>query len=358
MDRAADVDAPTNGHLSAKDFDRFYIEYFPRVRAYVRKFHPGFSADDVAQETLARAWRDRDHINPNRPVASYLLTVARSIVRDIARGQRMEAEARFHRLEPTEGERPEEHALINEEHRLVRRAVDALDQDNRDVLILTEWVGLDGVELAQCLGITHPAARKRLSRALERFRANFERLNKALLPALAGLIELVRALRRHLTTTVSVAGTAGVIAFAVGAGAGGGADAGADIPAPDQVAGPRIAALQPSTAVLPPDHSKTATQTTKPHQSAPSRAEVPPPPTRRGPPAADDPTRPRTELTMTPGTGPGGKEAHTIKVPVALDNTLVVEGDTHADGPASLGSLCDTTTDCVELGTVTTERTP
>jgi RNA polymerase sigma-70 factor (ECF subfamily) len=60
------------------------------------------------------------------------------------------------------------------EHAAVRNAVDRLKADDREMLLLSAWEGLTHAEIAEAMGLTLATVDKRLSRAKERLRRQFE----------------------------------------------------------------------------------------------------------------------------------------------------------------------------------------
>jgi RNA polymerase sigma-70 factor (ECF subfamily) len=66
---------------------------------------------------------------------------------------------------------PEQILLREEERAMVTRALDALDDTDRQVLVVRDLEGLDGEEAAGVLGLTLPALKSRLHRARLRFAA-------------------------------------------------------------------------------------------------------------------------------------------------------------------------------------------
>ncbi|WBB63546.1 sigma-70 family RNA polymerase sigma factor [Streptomyces sp. WMMC500] len=155
----------------AERFTAIYDECRQRVWAYAAAHAGRQRADEVVSETFAVAWRRiRDLPEPPLP---WLLGVARIQVRSAARAAAKQA-AREALLEPQAGWETEDVADVVTERMTVLRALAALDADDREVLILMAWQGLDQRAAAQVLGCTQVAfrvrlhrARKRLARALE-----------------------------------------------------------------------------------------------------------------------------------------------------------------------------------------------
>ena len=61
----------------------------------------------------------------------------------------------------------------------VRRALDALTERDREVLVTASWFDLSPAEAARVLGVSRPAYLVRLHRARNRFRAAYLLITKA-----------------------------------------------------------------------------------------------------------------------------------------------------------------------------------
>ncbi|MGF1596364.1 MAG: RNA polymerase sigma factor [Acidimicrobiales bacterium] len=122
--------------------------------------------DDVVQQTFTRAWRAAERFDPNRDVAPWLYTIARSTAVDAARRERR----------PTRGDHePEVDVAVTGEamERMrerfeIRRAVDALPSEERDVVRLAHLLGLTHAEIADRLGVPLGTVESRSSRAHRR----------------------------------------------------------------------------------------------------------------------------------------------------------------------------------------------
>jgi len=121
-----------------------------------------FLADDVAQETMLRAFRGLDSLQDERVAKTWLLTIAR---REHARMYERK------RLETRDID-----ALTNAEAALIstgddtdlddmRRAILRLDDDYREPLVLQVLMGLTTREIAKTMGIRQGAVLTRLHRA-------------------------------------------------------------------------------------------------------------------------------------------------------------------------------------------------
>ncbi|GGK79838.1 siderophore-interacting protein [Sphaerisporangium melleum] len=146
----------------AQRFTTMYDQCRQRVWAYVVAQAGRQVADEVVSETFAIAWRRFDDV-PD-PALPWLLVVARNVLRDTIR-----AEARRESLAAelrgwTEGD-PAEHVT---ERLAVLKAVAAMSEEDRELLLLVAWHGLGPREAARVVGCSQATFRVRLHRARKR----------------------------------------------------------------------------------------------------------------------------------------------------------------------------------------------
>jgi RNA polymerase sigma-70 factor (ECF subfamily) len=133
------------------------------VRGYVRRHVAEADCDDVVAEVFVVAWRKFGDV-PEDPVP-WLLATARRVVanhwRSQARRSRLETEMR------SLGRLASEPDLAG--HAVTRAAMLAalagLEEEDRELLLLVGWDGLDATGVARVFGCSAGAARMRLSRA-------------------------------------------------------------------------------------------------------------------------------------------------------------------------------------------------
>ncbi len=132
-------------------------------------------AEDVAQETLLRAWRNAAVLEESRgSVRSWLFTVARNIVIDDWRSKRSRTEV------PT-AEVPEVAATEDRTDQLllswvVAEALTRLSEDHRAVLVECYYQGRSVADAARRLGIPEGTVKSRTHYALRTLRLALEEL--------------------------------------------------------------------------------------------------------------------------------------------------------------------------------------
>jgi RNA polymerase sigma-70 factor (ECF subfamily) len=154
---------------------RFFDAYFGRVYAVaVRLLGDRTRAEDAASDVFLRVHRAAGRLDPTRDPWPWLVTITTNVCRDLWRSgyERM----RRHSAAPDEpgieaalGASPHD-PVKDLEARQRAQAVDAalaaLPEDLRLSVVLYDYVGRSHEEIAELVGISHDAARKRHSRAL------------------------------------------------------------------------------------------------------------------------------------------------------------------------------------------------
>jgi len=142
----------------------------------------GMEAENIAQETFARAYAALPRWQPGTPFKPWLLTIALNLCRNWARKAGREQPIAQPRPTsddegddpldsvPDPGPDPLEALLAAETSEALERAVQALPLPYRQVIILRYVEGLSYEELAQTLGLPLNTVRTHLLRAKERLR--------------------------------------------------------------------------------------------------------------------------------------------------------------------------------------------
>lgn len=154
-----------------KALARFFDVSFPYVYnlAY-RLLGNKDAAEDVAQDVYLKVYRAADRLRVDRSAKPWVTAIAYNACRDAARRattQRAATEAVTVESERTPGpDTPEEALIRRERERWLDVALGELDEQSRAVVILHDFCGVAHDAIADMLGATHDAVRKRYSRAL------------------------------------------------------------------------------------------------------------------------------------------------------------------------------------------------
>jgi RNA polymerase sigma-70 factor (ECF subfamily) len=154
------------------DPSAFFDEFYPRVFRFIASASGASSADvdDLVQETLLHAWRNRDQYRGDAPLDSWLLGIARNRVRMRRRSDRTRGALDDALRAIDREEFPDDVVGSAETIGAVRRALESLEADQRDVLLRRYFRGQSIRTIARTLGETQKAIESRLHRAREALR--------------------------------------------------------------------------------------------------------------------------------------------------------------------------------------------
>ena len=164
-----------SGSHEADLLHELHEQHAAALRAYALRLTGDQSrAQDVAQETLLRAWRDPQVLDPEHgSQRAWLYTVARNIVIDEWRATRRYREVITDRLpEQPIGDASEQ--VVN--RHLMATALHRLTQEHRDVLRECYFRGSSVAQAAQALGIAPGTVKSRTYYALRALRLVVEEL--------------------------------------------------------------------------------------------------------------------------------------------------------------------------------------
>lgn len=171
-------------------------------------------AKDVAQDTLLTLARTMRDFRGESSISTYLYTVARSFC--IKKRRRTKgAPAHHETLDKVNQDSapdaaaaattPEQMLLGREARETVAAALDQLDPDWREVIVLRDIEGLPAAEVAQITGLSVAAVKSRLHRARTALRENLLGLvgGEPSLPASASCPDVLTMLSRKLEDEIS-----------------------------------------------------------------------------------------------------------------------------------------------------------
>jgi RNA polymerase sigma-70 factor (ECF subfamily) len=154
------------------DPSAFFNEFHPRVFRYIAGSTgaPAADVDDLVQETLLEAWKNRAQYNGDSSLGTWVLAIARNRVKMRLRslGRRGEIDRALRAMDREEIS----DAVLRDEETVaaVRRALEALPADQADALILRYYEGRSVRDIAASLGDSEKAVESRLHRAREALR--------------------------------------------------------------------------------------------------------------------------------------------------------------------------------------------
>jgi RNA polymerase sigma-70 factor, ECF subfamily len=131
-------------------------------------------AEDAAQESFLRAYRNINRFDSGRSFAAWLLSITSNYCIDqlrrrrasfISIDQRAEEDGRPMQLVDARAVHPEAALGQSEEQRVLHRVLGKLKAIDRAAIVLRYWYEFSDAEVAETLGISVPAVKSRLFRA-------------------------------------------------------------------------------------------------------------------------------------------------------------------------------------------------
>jgi len=173
------VEAVQAGEASA--FDVLVGRWEDRIRGAAYRFLGSEDeARDVAQEAFLKAYRSLAGFKREARFSSWLYQIATNLCRDRLRRRKTRPQTSLEALEeagPVIAEtRPGAHERLIERDlaEAVRRAIQSLPEEQREVVILKEYQDLTFLEIAQALDVPVSTVKTRLYRGLVQLRLRLE----------------------------------------------------------------------------------------------------------------------------------------------------------------------------------------
>lgn len=147
------------------------IHYPGVVQVVYRLSSDAGLAEDIAQETFLRAWINLHSFHPSSSLRNWLFRIAVNAALDVLRRRPEEAlEDEAAQMLPDQAEDPETALIEKERMTLLQKAMQALPEAARSVLILREYGGLSYHEIASVLDVPLGTVMSRLNYARNRLR--------------------------------------------------------------------------------------------------------------------------------------------------------------------------------------------
>ncbi len=163
-------------HNDTRRFACLFDAHRRSVLGYaLRRLDDREAAADALAETFLIAWRKLEEVPDGDAARPWLLGVARRVLANQRRGVRRHA-ALTERLQRELATSATSARVPSANDLLVHRALAALSDGDREVVLLAGWEGLSPAEIGIAVGVSGVTARSRLHRARRRLRSELEAL--------------------------------------------------------------------------------------------------------------------------------------------------------------------------------------
>lgn len=161
-------------------FARVFAKYASKVKGYlIRLGAAGAIAEDLAQDAMVSVWRRAGSFDPAKAKAStWIFVIARNAWIDMLRREKVELAYRAVVDEPEESsdEAPDEAAVRLQTEEQIAVALQALSEEQRQVVRLSFFEDRPHSEIAERLSLPLGTVKSRLRLALIKLRAHWEQV--------------------------------------------------------------------------------------------------------------------------------------------------------------------------------------
>jgi RNA polymerase sigma-70 factor (ECF subfamily) len=152
-------------------YDRYYMQIYRYLHAHLRHEQ---DAADLMQQVFLQAWRQKETYEPGRgTVATWLFSIAHHRLVDFYRVSRTAISWESMPEMPTTNHDPEAKVISEETIAQVRKILEALSQQERELLALRFAARLSSTEIAPLIGKSEAATKKQLTRLLHRLQEQY-----------------------------------------------------------------------------------------------------------------------------------------------------------------------------------------
>jgi RNA polymerase sigma-70 factor (ECF subfamily) len=152
-------------------FETLYDRYHKRLFHFILRFiREKPLAEEILQETFLRIFKERKAYRKTARFSTYLFTIARNLCLDaLNKWERKHVlgsqdDVIEKAVDPSKG--PSAMLEETELGEMVRRAIQTLPRDQREVLLLSKYNGLAYEEIGQIVGSTPAAVKQKVYRAM------------------------------------------------------------------------------------------------------------------------------------------------------------------------------------------------
>jgi RNA polymerase sigma-70 factor (ECF subfamily) len=147
------------------DFKRIVDSYKLLLYGVVYAASAHADADDIVQETYIKIMEKAFSYRKGTNARAWILSIARNIAIDVFRRRKFECDTDA--LPEESGRFDESSILFSME---VKRALDTLDDEERQIITMKIYAGLKHKEIGPLLGINEESCKKKYQRAIAKLR--------------------------------------------------------------------------------------------------------------------------------------------------------------------------------------------
>lgn len=159
-------------------FESLFRDHHQAVLSYCRRRMARADAEDVAADVFAVAWRRLEEVPEGEAEKAWLLGVAFRTIANHRRGstRRSFLGGKLAAQREDEPQTPESQVTARENDLQLLAALEKLRVSDQEILRLLAWDKVTHLQVATILGISASAVAQRVSRARDRLKKEYEKL--------------------------------------------------------------------------------------------------------------------------------------------------------------------------------------
>ncbi|WP_073570871.1 RNA polymerase sigma-70 factor [Algoriphagus zhangzhouensis] len=159
-----------------KAFEEVYNQYHKKIFGFCIKYGLNQSeAEEITQIVFIKVWENRNKIDPEKKLYSYILTMSKNIIIDSFKAKikyQAAKEYQMNFMKPVNN--VEQNIHLTELQSSIEEALTKLPERRREVFELSRIQGLSNKEIANQLGISIKTVENHLNLALQDFKEVFK----------------------------------------------------------------------------------------------------------------------------------------------------------------------------------------
>lgn len=159
-----------------KAFEEVYNQYHKKIFGFCIKYGLNQSeAEEITQIVFIKVWENRNKIDPDKKLYSYILTMSKNIIIDSFKAKikyQAAKEYQMNFMKPVNN--VEQNIHLTELQSSIEEALTKLPERRREVFELSRIQGLSNKEIANQLGISIKTVENHLNLALQDFKEVFK----------------------------------------------------------------------------------------------------------------------------------------------------------------------------------------
>ncbi len=161
--------------LDAAEFESLFKEKFKPLTAFAYKYVKDLDlAKELVHEAFLKLWENRDVIDRNRNIKSYLYTVVANLSMNYIRDNKKFISTEQIYEWDVKPENFRNYAEQNELSEAIISAIDRLPKKMRQIFIMSRFDGLTHKQIAEKLGISPKTVENQIGKALKKLRKDLK----------------------------------------------------------------------------------------------------------------------------------------------------------------------------------------